>query len=148
MIFYCFCIVNRGFMTANGQPDNARAARYVLKDFINGKLLYCHAPVNCEQSGYHTWPERQKIVLLERVVPPREARAVKGFKTTTEDLDRVFFDARSRGIHAKGKVGVLNNPGTSSEVNSTEKPWKKQNKHGNKNKKEKLRRVYAHLDQH
>lgn len=64
-------------MTANGQPDNPRAARYVLKDYMNGKLLYCHAPTNVEQKIYHTWPERQKTSLLNRVVPPREARAVR-----------------------------------------------------------------------
>jgi len=36
----------RGFSTtgSHGQPDESRAARYVLKDYVNGKLLYCHPP--------------------------------------------------------------------------------------------------------
>lgn len=34
----------RGFMTAHGQPDQPRSARYILKDYVNGKLLYCHPP--------------------------------------------------------------------------------------------------------
>jgi large subunit GTPase 1 len=35
----------RGFQTSGlGQPDESRAARYVLKDYVKGKLLYCHAP--------------------------------------------------------------------------------------------------------
>ncbi|KAF8244772.1 nucleolar GTP-binding protein [Wilcoxina mikolae CBS 423.85] len=35
----------RGFMkTSAGNPDDSRAARYVLKDYINGKLLFCHPP--------------------------------------------------------------------------------------------------------
>ncbi|KAK5090028.1 hypothetical protein LTR05_000197 [Lithohypha guttulata] len=36
----------RGFAGTgrHGQPDESRAARYVLKDYINGKLLYCHPP--------------------------------------------------------------------------------------------------------
>jgi large subunit GTPase 1 len=35
----------RGFATTgHGQPDESRAARYVLKDYVNGKLLYCHPP--------------------------------------------------------------------------------------------------------
>lgn len=63
-------------MTANGQPDNPRAARYILKDFVNGKLLYCLAPPNVEQSEYHTWPETTKIHSANRVLPPREARAI------------------------------------------------------------------------
>lgn len=35
----------RGFATTGlGQPDEARAARYVLKDYVSGKLLFCHPP--------------------------------------------------------------------------------------------------------
>ena len=35
----------RGFSTTGkGQPDQFRAARHVLKDYVNGKLLFCHPP--------------------------------------------------------------------------------------------------------
>ena len=35
----------RGFATTGqGQPDESRAARYVLKDYVSGKLLFCHPP--------------------------------------------------------------------------------------------------------
>ncbi|TLD30233.1 P-loop containing nucleoside triphosphate hydrolase protein [Venturia nashicola] len=35
----------RGFATTGlGQPDESRAARYILKDYVKGKLLYCHPP--------------------------------------------------------------------------------------------------------
>nr|POE76134.1 large subunit gtpase 1 [Quercus suber] len=35
----------RGFQTTGvGQPDESRAARHVLKDYVKGKLLYCHPP--------------------------------------------------------------------------------------------------------
>lgn len=36
----------RGFAGTgrHGQPDESRAARYVLKDYVTGKLLYCHPP--------------------------------------------------------------------------------------------------------
>ena len=37
----------RGFTkTGQGQPDESRAARYVLKDYVSGKLLFCHPPPN------------------------------------------------------------------------------------------------------
>ena len=49
---------NRGFMTQNGQPDNPRSARYVLKDFVKGKLLYCYSPPGYKQEEYHIFPER------------------------------------------------------------------------------------------
>ncbi len=35
----------RGYLTQGfGQPDQPRAARYVLKDYVAGKLLYCEPP--------------------------------------------------------------------------------------------------------
>ncbi|KAK8213436.1 hypothetical protein M8818_002737 [Zalaria obscura] len=37
--------VARGFSTQGlGQPDESRAARYVLKDYVRGKLLFCQPP--------------------------------------------------------------------------------------------------------
>jgi large subunit GTPase 1 len=37
--------IARGFSTQGlGQPDESRAARYVLKDYVKGKLLFCHPP--------------------------------------------------------------------------------------------------------
>ena len=44
-------------MTANGEPDNPRAARYVLKDFLNGKLLYCYAPPTIPQEEFHIFED-------------------------------------------------------------------------------------------
>ena len=39
--------VARGYAkTGQGQPDESRAARYVLKDYVSGKLLFCHPPPN------------------------------------------------------------------------------------------------------
>ncbi|KAM7189635.1 large subunit GTPase 1 [Naviculisporaceae sp. PSN 640] len=36
---------HRGFMTQGmGQPDESRAARYILKDYVNGKLLWVSPP--------------------------------------------------------------------------------------------------------
>lgn len=35
----------RGFATSGqGNPDESRAARYILKDYVNGKLLHCEPP--------------------------------------------------------------------------------------------------------
>ena len=37
--------IARGFAkTGQGQPDESRAARFILKDYVNGKLLFCHPP--------------------------------------------------------------------------------------------------------
>ena len=34
----------KGFVTGRGIPDEARAARLVLKDYVAGKLIHCELP--------------------------------------------------------------------------------------------------------
>lgn len=46
----CFAVA-RGFRTSfHGNPDESRAARIILKDYVNGKLLYC-CPPPCFEGG-------------------------------------------------------------------------------------------------
>lgn len=48
--------VARGFTkTGQGQPDESRAARYILKDYVSGKLLFCHPPPNDPQVDPRTF---------------------------------------------------------------------------------------------
>lgn len=63
----------RGFTrTGQGQPDESRAARYVLKDYVNGKLLFCEPPpgrdidpydFNCELYDEGHLPEKRRLAL-------------------------------------------------------------------------------------
>ncbi|XP_078038431.1 nucleostemin 3 [Augochlora pura] len=151
---------NRGFMTQNGQPDNPRSSRYVLKDFVNGKLLYCVAPPTLEQDKFHTFPPRRRIISANKHLPAKTILANKGSKTSSEDVDKVFFQNKFSNVHTKGMMGRMHGVyrGSSSDTGSVlgstqsllveEKPWKKINKHSNKKKREKTRRLYAHLDRH
>ncbi|TQS33368.1 hypothetical protein Golomagni_06290, partial [Golovinomyces magnicellulatus] len=63
----------RGFHTQGlGQPDQSRAARYILKDYVNGKLLYVEPPptisdskvFNAELYDHHHLPEKRRAALL------------------------------------------------------------------------------------
>eukprot|EP00941_MAST-03F_sp_MAST-3F-sp1_P000715 g715.t1 len=36
--------IARGFLTGHQQPDNSRAARYILKDYLTGRLVYTFPP--------------------------------------------------------------------------------------------------------
>jgi large subunit GTPase 1 len=39
------CLVARGYTrSSQGNPDESRAARYILKDYINGRILHCIPP--------------------------------------------------------------------------------------------------------
>lgn len=64
-------------MTANGQPDQSRSARYVLKDYVNGKLIYSHAPPGFEQGEFHTFPARLRAPIEESKLPARQQRAMR-----------------------------------------------------------------------
>lgn len=64
-------------MTARGQPDQSRSARYVLKDYVNGRLLYCHAPPTCKQDEFHTYAPRQRREISEEQLPSQQQRAMR-----------------------------------------------------------------------
>lgn len=145
---------NRGYMTANGQPDQARAARYILKDLVNGKLLYCYAPPGIEQETFHVFPEK-KIVASNHVIPAREQRATRVVSTAkaSNELDDEFFKAGTGGVYMKGNknmphlrppMGGVEEATAAMHGVHVSKPWKKVKRE----KKEKLRNKFAHLDQH
>jgi large subunit GTPase 1 len=101
---------HRGFMTQGlGQPDQSRAARYLLKDYVNGKLLYCEPPpgtddakeFNLELYDDDHLPEKRRTgaalamgdggtedtaSLLSDAIPVRQG-------TKSQKLDKAFFKA-------------------------------------------------------
>ncbi len=44
--------LRRGFMKPGGMPDGSRAARILLKDYAQGKLLFCRAPPGVDQATF------------------------------------------------------------------------------------------------
>jgi large subunit GTPase 1 len=148
---------NRGFMTANGQPDQSRAARKVLKDFINGKLLHCNAPPTHDQKKFHTFPERvSKEITLENL-PPRQQRAMKIVTgASSKDIDDMFFATNTAKSHVKGrnlmgeKQQIRVNTVGAQVIGSTTSMTTigKKTKAPKKEKREKLRKKYAYLDEH
>ncbi|KAK3918731.1 Large subunit GTPase 1-like protein [Frankliniella fusca] len=135
---------NRGFMTHKGIPDNPRAARVLLKDFVTGKLLYCTAPPGIPQDSFHTFPPRcRQQKHSGSVITPQGEKIMRPNKMTSADLDKAFFQKANVKAHHKGRQMIKTGNQSSDEVSAESKPWKK---HNNRNKKEKLRRIYGHLD--
>lgn len=151
-------------MTSNGQPDQSRSARIVLKDYVNGKLIYCYAPPDVDQVTFHTFPERQKAEMKIELLPPRQQRAMKIDASQAEALNNQFFKSTNSTAYVKGRYNFPNvragavciqsemdgrsttsvNGSMVSIVGAGEKPWK----HRKKQKREKLRKTFAHLDEH
>ncbi|XP_023298222.2 large subunit GTPase 1 homolog [Lucilia cuprina] len=140
---------NRGFMTSNGQPDQSRSARYVLKDYVNGKLLYCVAPPTVPQEEYHQFPERSRKIIEEKSLPDQQQRAMRINKnTTSKDLDKQFFVQQTGAAHIKGRTHFphirVQADGSLVQAEPSEKPWR----NVKKERREKLRKKFNHLDQH
>uniref|UniRef100_A0A672RPY7 Large subunit GTPase 1 homolog n=1 Tax=Sinocyclocheilus grahami TaxID=75366 RepID=A0A672RPY7_SINGR len=141
----------RGFMTAHGQPDQSRSARYILKDYVSGKLLYCHPPPHINPQDFQ--PQHARFAKRSGGFEQIGSHADKPEKVRRIEntVDKHFFhqenvQALTKGVQmvmgykpGSGPVGPLN----ANTEQQTGKPWKK---HGNRNKKEKVRRLNKHLD--
>ncbi|XP_062412731.1 large subunit GTPase 1 homolog [Sardina pilchardus] len=139
----------RGFMTTHGQPDQPRSSRYILKDYVSGKLLYCHPPPHINPKDFqpqHSQFEERPLDLLDSGT--NKQTKVKRIENT---VDKHFFHQENVRALTRGVQMVMGyKPGSGPQAQgaaSTEqqagKPWKK---HGNRNKKEKIRRLTKHLD--
>lgn len=81
-LFTEFILVARGFTrSGQGNPDEARAARYILKDYVNAKLLYCHPPPGISEDAFN---EQTREYAMQRAAGKKRApttRVVKGADT-------------------------------------------------------------------
>lgn len=141
----------RGFMTSHGQPDQPRSARYILKDYVNGKLLYCHSPPNINPQDF----QPQHSSFLKEDAEQCDISFIKNknqkIRRIENTVDKNFFHQENVRALSKGVQSIMGyKPGSGavgprpvgSDV-TVGKPWKK---HGNRNKKEKVRRITKHLD--
>ena len=87
-------LVARGFTrSGQGNPDEARAARYILKDYVNAKLLFCHPPPGVSDDEFN---EDTHQLALSRAAGKKRApttRVVKGADT--------FIDGHSAVIETR-----------------------------------------------
>ncbi|XP_063888311.1 large subunit GTPase 1 homolog [Scylla paramamosain] len=131
----------RGFMTQRGMPDNPRSARYILKDFVNGKLLYAHAPPSVLQAEYHTHTVSQMKKHRGQMRLTPQQIATQPYKVKPEAIDVKFFGAATPQYHIKG----INTGGMIQTKNGPVAA--RQPRQKNFKKREKLRRRFAHLDE-
>ncbi|XP_078267033.1 large subunit GTPase 1 homolog [Rhinoraja longicauda] len=138
----------RGFMTAHGQPDQPRAARYILKDYVTGKLLYCQPPPGVDATGFqqHHAKCEEQVVTCDRTSTKLKGKQNQ-VKRIENEVDKHFFhqeNVRALTKGAQAAMGVRLGTEATPAGGGEGKPWKK---HGNRNKKEKTRRICKHLDE-
>ena len=124
--------VARGFTrSGQGNPDEARAARYILKDYVNAKLLFCHPPPNYSADDFNFGARKLALRRITRKKRAPSTRVGKNANTyifggnnddrsdlppllgqseKSRSLDRQFFD-ESAGLaarpFAKGAAGRI-----------------------------------------
>lgn len=84
--------VARGFTkTGQGQPDESRAARYILKDYVSGKLLFCKPPPNDPPIDAREF--NRELYKTEHLPQKRQAAlAVQAEGSTTDSEDPSLMD--------------------------------------------------------
>lgn len=157
----------RGFMTVHGIPDQPRSARHILKHYVTGKLLYCHAPPEVDPQRFNGFQQtcgggdtaeggEPGVQGVRESMP-----AGKKSAAIPSEFDRKYFRqehvrAISKGIYGRREFvrragftahhsteeeeGELPESETASFASSQAggKPWKK---HHNQRKKEKTKRL-------
>lgn len=90
----------RGFSTQGlGQPDESRAARYILKDYVKGKLLFCHPPpseppidphhFNRELYDASHLPEKRRAALSSIQQSEASVAGTEDASVLSDDLDMI-----------------------------------------------------------
>jgi large subunit GTPase 1 len=103
----------RGFATTGqGQPDESRAARYILKDYVNGKLLFCHPPPANEAEGEEPIDpaEFNKELYDWAPLPPRRQAMLAAAQASASSSSKNPVQGRKSQSVDKGFFG----PGSSS----------------------------------
>ncbi|KAF7492304.1 Large subunit GTPase 1 -like protein [Sarcoptes scabiei] len=139
---------SRGFMTQRGLPDTSKSAKIIIKDFVSGKLLYCYSPPTIKQNEFHRYTPKNLGQSSRKISDKKLIKMFDGNNLLQKNFDEEFFNQKISSAHIKGLNSMPNQHLIDRKIDEDngvriEKPWRK---HHNRKKKEKLRRVYAHLD--
>ncbi|KAG1219818.1 hypothetical protein G6F35_007176 [Rhizopus arrhizus] len=113
-----YAIARGYFKSSQGNPDEARAARYILKDYVNGKLLFCHPPPNNEAAEFNKEIHEAALKVFKKLAPstrvpssalnyiaPADGTQTQGGSKTAA-VDKAFFERQLSSPHVSGKNGA------------------------------------------
>lgn len=122
----------RGYMTQGfGSADESRASRYILKDYVNGKLLYISPPPHIEDDTPYTLEEcrefNKDLYTFDRLPTTRkeqirEAAKAKGIDVVdlARDLKSLTFAAHTGGTDTKEAMSVTHGGKQAALYNAAE----------------------------
>ncbi|KAF8167726.1 P-loop containing nucleoside triphosphate hydrolase protein [Crassisporium funariophilum] len=115
--------IARGYMrSGQGNPDEARSARYILKDYVSGKLLFCHPPPGVPEAEFNAPTHKNALVRVagkkqapvtrvgkdsdtfvpSNVLPSNEGSILpaQGHGSKSRAIDQDFFE-KGTGLNAR-----------------------------------------------
>lgn len=122
----------RGYMTQGfGSADESRASRYVLKDYVNGKLLYINPPPHLEDDSPYTIEEckefNKDLYTFDRLPESRkeqiaDAAKNKGIEIVdlARDLKNLTFSAHTAGANGEEAKSVTHGGKQAALYNAVE----------------------------
>lgn len=98
----------RGFSTQGlGQPDESRAARYVFKDYVNGKLLWVSPPpVADDETPYDSAEFNQELYDIAHLPERRQAQIAQAKIGKPAGPQELQEDLVSEDLSVPGKTAV------------------------------------------
>lgn len=97
--------VARGFTrSGQGNPDEARAARYILKDYVNAKLLYCHSPPGIAEDEFNA---ETREIALRRAMGKKRAPTTRVAKNADTFIGDATLDATTPSTNQSNKSRKL-----------------------------------------
>uniref|UniRef100_A0A914Q6T3 Large subunit GTPase 1 homolog n=1 Tax=Panagrolaimus davidi TaxID=227884 RepID=A0A914Q6T3_9BILA len=130
----------KGFMSSSGIPDCSRAARLILKDVVSGKLRWIAAPPGIPQEEFDKYsfdslPEKKQATRTESLLLEQleKRNLLVGHESSGKRVDKFFFKQDEGTVHVQNR----------SRLPTVDEKGRIRLKKG---KKEKLRRVYRHMD--
>jgi large subunit GTPase 1 len=91
-----YCVARNLFATASGVPDIQRASRIIIKEYADGKLLYCHAPPHVDEEAFQ---RETLLIALQKTKKLREKVVVQPgtAESTTNSRSSKKLDAGDVG---------------------------------------------------
>jgi large subunit GTPase 1 len=131
----------RGIMSGSGDANGPSCARILLKDFVDGKLLYCESPP-CDDDDDHGVPPPAPRVKKEALGGAKASLAAVGpvhARRYVDAVDLDFFGSEGTRALVRDRAAAAD-AAAAAPAGATGKPSKKHFKGG---RKEKTRRRAA-----
>ncbi|KAG7346964.1 HSR1-like GTP-binding protein [Nitzschia inconspicua] len=91
-----FCEARNMFAAASGVPDYQRASRIIVKEYADGKLLYCHAPPKFDENSFQLETLRMALQktkkLRDKLLPSTEGE-YPGLKDASDERRAIQMDS-------------------------------------------------------